>query len=156
MVAAFSMMFRVPMPNPSPDLTDKVETALLSQVSEIADQVCDGMLVTGAAVPLKNRGGLRGPRNVVGFIGHALPSAWPLRSEGLLPSRISVSGTRSQSHLCTFTQIRVARSQTTASSSSIYVNSEQCWHFSIREEQSGVARAAIGRSTGSIKWPNSK
>src|SRR5450759_2216263 len=29
-------------------------------------------------------------------------------------------------------------------SSSIYVNSEQCWHFSIREEQSGLARAAIG------------
>ena len=50
MAAAFSMMFRVPMPNPSPDLTDKVEATLLSQVSEIADQVCDGMLVSGAAV----------------------------------------------------------------------------------------------------------
>jgi len=53
MVAVFSMMFRVPMPNPSPDFTDKVEAALLSQVPKIADQVCDGMLVTGAAVPLK-------------------------------------------------------------------------------------------------------
>jgi hypothetical protein len=74
MVAVFSMMFRVPMPNPSPDLTDKVEPALLSQVSEIADQVCDGMLVTGAAVPLKNRDGLGGPRNVVGFIRHTFPS----------------------------------------------------------------------------------
>src|SRR5665647_1726546 len=61
MVAVFNMMFRVPMPNPSPDLTDKVETALLSQVSEIADQVCDGMLVTGAAVPLKNRDSLGSP-----------------------------------------------------------------------------------------------
>src|SRR5665811_191457 len=87
MVAAFSMMFRVPMPNPSPDLTDKVETALLSQVSEIADQVCDGMLVTGAAVLLKNRDGLRGPRNVVGFIGHARPSTWPLKRDGWLRSR---------------------------------------------------------------------
>jgi len=29
------------------------------------------MLVTGAAVPLKNRDGVGGPRNVVGFIGHA-------------------------------------------------------------------------------------
>jgi hypothetical protein len=73
-VAVFSMMFRVPMPNPSPDLTEKVKAALLSQVSEIANQVCDGMLVTGAAVPLKNRDGLGGPGNVVGFIGHALSS----------------------------------------------------------------------------------
>jgi hypothetical protein len=84
MIAVFSMMFRVPMPNPSPDLTDKVETALFSQVSEIADQVCDGMLVTGAAVPLKNSDGLRGPRNVVGFIGHARPSTWLLKGENLL------------------------------------------------------------------------
>jgi hypothetical protein len=69
-----SMMFRIPMPNPSPNLTDKVKATLLSQVSEIANQVCDGMLVAGAAVPLKNRDGLGGPGNVVGFIGHALSS----------------------------------------------------------------------------------
>jgi hypothetical protein len=87
MVADFSMMFRVPMPNPSPDLTDKVEATVLSQVSEIADQVCDGMFVTGAAVLLKNRDGLGGPRNVVGFISHALPSAWPLKCEKLSPSQ---------------------------------------------------------------------
>src|ERR1035437_4697245 len=31
-------------------------------------------------------------------------------------------------------------------SSRIYVNSEYYWHFSIREERSGLARAAIGRS----------
>ena len=37
--AVFRMMFRVPMPNPSPDLTGKVKAALLSQVSEIANQV---------------------------------------------------------------------------------------------------------------------
>jgi hypothetical protein len=73
-VAVFRMMFRVPMPNPSPDLTDKVKAALLSQVSEIANQVCDGMLVAGAAVLLKNRDGLGGPGNVIGFIGHALSS----------------------------------------------------------------------------------
>ena len=71
MVAVLSMMFRVPMPNPSPDLIDKVKAALLSQVSEIADQVCDGMLVTGAAVLLKNRDGFGGPGNVVDFISHA-------------------------------------------------------------------------------------
>src|SRR5450759_2969419 len=84
MVAVFSMMFRIPMPNPSPDLTDKVEPALLGQMSEIADEVCDGMLVTGAAVPLKNRDGLGSPSNVVGFISHALPSAWPLNDEAVL------------------------------------------------------------------------
>ena len=55
------MKFGVPMSNPSPDLTDKVKATFLSQVSEIANQVCDGMLVAGAAVPLINRDGLGGP-----------------------------------------------------------------------------------------------
>jgi hypothetical protein len=87
MVVLFSMMFRVPMPNSSLHLTDKVEAALLNQVPKIADQVCNGMFITCAAVPLKNRDGLGGPRNVVGFISHALPSAWPLKGEKLLPSR---------------------------------------------------------------------
>jgi hypothetical protein len=73
MVMVASVMFGVPMPNSSPDLTDKVEAALLSQVSEIADQVCDGMLVTSAAVLLKNSDGLGGPGDVVGFIGHLTP-----------------------------------------------------------------------------------
>ena len=77
MVAVFSMKFRVPMSNPSPDLTDKVKAAFLSQVSEIANQVCDGMLVAGAAVPLINRDGLGGPGNVIGFIGHALSLGTP-------------------------------------------------------------------------------
>src|SRR5450756_846181 len=97
MVAVFSMMFRVPMPNPSLDLTDKVEPALLGQMSEIADQVCDGMFITGAAVPLKNRDGLGSPSNVVSFIGHALPSTWLIKNDGLLRSRISASGNRTQS-----------------------------------------------------------
>jgi hypothetical protein len=79
MVMVASVMFRIPMPNPSSDLTDEVEPALLSQVSEIADQVCDGMLVTSAAVPLKYRDGLGGPRDVVGFIRHTFPSDWLLK-----------------------------------------------------------------------------
>jgi hypothetical protein len=62
------MMFRVPVPNAPRDLAEKVESTLLHQVSQIADQVCNGMLVTCAAMPLKNRDGLGGPRNVVGFI----------------------------------------------------------------------------------------
>src|SRR5664280_2336371 len=49
-----------------------------------------------------------------------------------------------------FTQIKVARSQTTASCSNIYVNSEYCSHFSIREEQSSLAHAAISRNKKSL------
>jgi hypothetical protein len=105
MIAVFCMMFRAPMPNLSPDLTDKIEAALLSQVSKIADQVCDGMFIIGAAVLLKNRDGLGGPRNVVGFISHALPSTWPLTGEKLFPSRISASGNRSPSPLSTFAKL---------------------------------------------------
>jgi len=67
------MMLRIPVPNAPPDLTEKVETALLGQVSEIADQVCDGVLVTSAAAPLKNRDRLGSPGDVVGFIGHPSP-----------------------------------------------------------------------------------
>jgi hypothetical protein len=84
MVAVFRMMFRVPMSNPSLDLADKVEAALLSQMSEIADQVCNGMFISGTTVPLKNLDGLGGPRNVVGFISHARPSTWLLKRERVL------------------------------------------------------------------------
>jgi len=97
----FSMMFRVPVPNPSPDLTDKVKATLLSQVSEIANQVCDSMLVTGAAVPLKNRDGLGGPGNVIGFIGHAIFLDSAVKRGETLTIRNLAFGTRSKSHLCT-------------------------------------------------------
>jgi hypothetical protein len=40
-------------------------------VSKIADQVCDGVLLDGAAAPLKNRERLSGRCNVFGFIDHA-------------------------------------------------------------------------------------
>jgi hypothetical protein len=87
MVVVASVMFGVPMPNPSPDFTDKVEAALLSQVPEIADQVCDGMLVTCAAVLLENRDGLGGPRDVVGFIRHTFPSSLLLKDVLDRPNR---------------------------------------------------------------------
>jgi hypothetical protein len=61
------------MPNATPDVAEKVEAALLGQVSKIANQVCDRMHVTRAAVPLKNRDGLGGPGDVVSFIGHLSP-----------------------------------------------------------------------------------
>jgi hypothetical protein len=70
-LAVNSMMLGVPMPDAPPDLAEKVEAALLRQVPEVADKVCDGMLVTSVAVSLKYGDGLGGPGNVVGFIGHA-------------------------------------------------------------------------------------
>ena len=81
-----SVMFGAPMRNPSPDLTDKIEATLLSQVPKIADQICDGMFVTSTASLLKNRDGLGSPRNMVGFIRHTFPLAW-LLGDGLLPSQ---------------------------------------------------------------------
>ena len=35
-------------------------------------------------------------------------------------------------------------------SSNIYASSEHCWHFSIKEEQSGLAHAAISRNKTSL------
>jgi hypothetical protein len=88
MVAVVSMTFREPMPNSSPDLTDKLEAALLSQMTEIADQVCDGILLSGAAVLLESRDGLGGravwSRRRVRFNWHALryfAMSWRLLKE---------------------------------------------------------------------------
>ena len=67
-----SMMLREPVANTTPNLGDKIEIALLGQVSEITNQVRDGMLFNGAAAPLKNRERLGGGDNVFGFIDHAL------------------------------------------------------------------------------------
>jgi hypothetical protein len=72
------MKFRVSMSNPSPDLTDKIKAAFLSQVSEIGNQVCDGMLVAGAAVPLINRDGL------------GAQAMWSALSVMLFPSELPV------------------------------------------------------------------
>jgi hypothetical protein len=69
--AVTSMMLSIPMPDAPLDLAEEVEATLLRQVSEVGDQVRDGMLVTSAAVLLKNGDGLGGPRNVIGFISHA-------------------------------------------------------------------------------------
>ena len=51
----------------------KSRPALLGQVSEVADQVSNGVLVTSAAAPLKNSDRLGSPGDVVGFIGHSSP-----------------------------------------------------------------------------------
>jgi hypothetical protein len=71
MVAVFSVTVCEPMPNSSSDLTAKLEAALLSQMSEIADQVCDAILVSGAPVLLESRDGLDG-------LGSAVTSLYSL------------------------------------------------------------------------------
>ena len=71
MIAVMSMMLREPVANTTPNLGDKIEVALLGQVSEIADQICDGVLFNGAAALLKNRERLRGGGDVFGFVDHA-------------------------------------------------------------------------------------
>jgi hypothetical protein len=70
-LAVTSMMLRVPVPDTPFDFAEKVEATLLRQVPEVADQICDGVLVPGAAVLLKNCNGLGSPCNVIGFIRHA-------------------------------------------------------------------------------------
>ena len=67
-----SMMLREPVANTTPNLGDKIEVSLLGQVSEIADQVCDGVLFNGAAALLKSRERLGGGGNAYGFIDRAL------------------------------------------------------------------------------------
>jgi hypothetical protein len=59
------------------------------------------MLVTGAAVPLKNRDGLGGPGNVIGFIGHAIFLDSAVKRGETLTIRNLAFDTRSKSHLCT-------------------------------------------------------
>ena len=70
-IAIMSMMLREPMPNTSLNLAEKVEAALFSQVSEVAYQICDGVLFIRAAAPLKNRERFCSRSNVFGFIDHS-------------------------------------------------------------------------------------
>ena len=70
MVAVRSMVLGVPVPNASLYLAQKVEAALLGQVSEIADQICNGVLMSSAAVLLKNFNCLGSPVDVIGFFYH--------------------------------------------------------------------------------------
>ena len=67
------VLLRVPMSNAPFDLAEKVKAKVLSQMSEIADQVRDHVLVAGSAVLLKNRDGLGSPDDMVGFVSHVPP-----------------------------------------------------------------------------------
>jgi hypothetical protein len=47
-------------------------------VAEIADKVGDRVIVSGSAAFLKNRDGLGGPGDMVGFVGHGAVAAFSL------------------------------------------------------------------------------
>ncbi len=70
-------MFGVPMPDASLYLTQEVEAALLGQVSEVANQVYDSMLVAGATMLLENGHRISGPGDVSGFVDHTHNHARP-------------------------------------------------------------------------------
>ena len=65
------MMLGVPVPNGSLYLSQEVEAALLGQVSEVANQVCDSTLVASAAVLLEDGHRVGGLGYVSGFVDHA-------------------------------------------------------------------------------------
>ena len=66
------------MSNAPSDLAEKVKAKVLSQVSEIADQVGYHVLVATSAVLLKNRDSLGGPDDMVGSVSHV--GAPPVKS----------------------------------------------------------------------------
>jgi len=55
------MTFAVPVADAALYLVEKVEAAHIRQVSEVANEVCDRMLVARAAMLLKSCHGFRGP-----------------------------------------------------------------------------------------------
>ena len=64
-------MLGIPVPNASFYLTQEIEAALLGQVSEVANQVCDSMVVACAAVFLEDGHRVGGLGYVSGFVDHA-------------------------------------------------------------------------------------
>jgi hypothetical protein len=62
------MVLGVPVPKAAPHLAKKIETTMLGQMPEIADQVGDGMFVTCAAVLLEHRDRFCRPGNMVSLI----------------------------------------------------------------------------------------
>ena len=69
-VAIRGMTFGVPVADAALYLIEKVEAAHIRQVSEVANEVCDRMLVACAAILLKSCHGLRGPDNVARLVDH--------------------------------------------------------------------------------------
>jgi hypothetical protein len=65
-IAFTSVPFRIPVPNAPADLVEEIEPPFVSQVSKIADQIGNGIVVTCAATSLKHLDGLGGRHDVVG------------------------------------------------------------------------------------------
>jgi hypothetical protein len=68
LVAIRSVLLGVPVPDAAPQLIEKIETAILGQMSKIADEVGDGMFVSGAATLLENGDRFRRPGDMVSFV----------------------------------------------------------------------------------------
>jgi hypothetical protein len=64
------MTLGIPVTNAALYLVEKVEPVLLRQVSEVANEVGDRMLVACAAVSLKNCHRFRGSGNVPSLVDH--------------------------------------------------------------------------------------
>jgi type IV secretory pathway VirB2 component (pilin) len=67
------MMLSMPMPNASLDFLQKIQPTLLGQMTKIAIQIGDGVLIVGLATPLKDRDGFDRPCDIVGLISHLFP-----------------------------------------------------------------------------------
>jgi hypothetical protein len=65
-----NMTLGVPVADAALYLVEKVEAAHIRQVSEVANEVCDRMLVARAAMLLKSRHGFRNPGNVARLVDH--------------------------------------------------------------------------------------
>jgi len=63
--------FRLPVGNSTPNFVQEVEPSPFRQVSEIADEIGNSMIVACAAVPLEDRQRVCRPRAVISFAGHA-------------------------------------------------------------------------------------
>ena len=93
-------MFGVPMPDASLYLTEEVKAALLGQVSEVANLVCDSMLVAGATMLLENGHRISGPGDVSGFVDHPITMQDPRDARlaertiaGSVPRQVMAIGT---------------------------------------------------------------
>jgi hypothetical protein len=53
-------------------LTEEVKSAFFGQMSEIANEVRNGVLFAGAAVGSKNSDCFRSPGDVIGFVAHGV------------------------------------------------------------------------------------
>ena len=69
-VAIRSTTLSMPVTDAALDFVQKVEATLLGQVSKVANEVRDRMLVAGAAMLLKNRNRFGRSGNVARFIDH--------------------------------------------------------------------------------------